>query len=56
MGEIIVKNLTTLSDYAALINIALYLADVRSDKEKYKIDVNDTLTGKLVIAIVEEKK
>ena len=54
MGEIIIKNQTTLTDYAALIHAALYLADVHSDKDKFKVDVKDTITGKLVILIVEE--
>ena len=54
MGEIVVKNLTTLTDAAALIHVALYLTDIESVAEdKYRLRMNGTVTGKLVIVIAE---
>ena len=54
MGEIVVKNLTTLTDAAALIHVALYLTDTESVAEdKYHVTMIETVTGKLVIVIAE---
>ena len=54
LGEIVVKNLTTLTDAAALIHVALYLTDTESVAEdKYYVKMNETVTGKLVIVIAE---
>lgn len=54
MDEIVVKNLTTLTDAAALIHVALYLTDIESVAEdKYHVKMNETVTGKLVIVIAE---
>ena len=56
MGEIVVKNLTTLTDAAALIHVALYLTDTESVAEdKYRLRMNETVTGKLVIVIRRRK-
>ncbi len=56
MGEIVVKNLTTLTDAAALIHVALYLTDTESVAEdKYRLRMNETVTGKLVIVITEKE-
>lgn len=57
LGEIVVKNLTTLTDAAALIHVALYLADTESVSEnKYHVKMNETVTGKHVILITETGK
>lgn len=54
LGEIVVKNLTTLTDAVALIHVALYLTDTESVAEdKYHVKMNETVTGKLVIVIAE---
>lgn len=54
LGEIVVKNLTTLTDAAALIHVALYLTDTESVAEdKYHVKMNETVAGKLVIVIAE---
>ena len=54
LGEIVVKNLTTLTDAAALIHVALYLTDTESVAEdKYHVKMNETVPGKLVIVIAE---
>lgn len=56
LGEIVVKNLTTLTDAAALIHVALYLTDTESVAEdKYRLRMNETVTGKLVIVITEKE-
>ena len=56
LGEIVVKNLTTLTDAAALIHVALYLTDIESVAEdKYRLRMNGTVTGKLVIVITEKE-
>ena len=56
MGEIVVKNQTTLTDTAALIHVALYLTDTESVAEdKYRLRMNETVTGKLVIVITEKE-
>lgn len=57
MGEIVVKNLTTLTDAAALIHVALYLTDTESVAEdKYSVKMNETVMGKHVILITETGK
>lgn len=57
MGEIVIKNQTTLTDFAAVMRAALYLADEKESAMEggFEFMVNETIAGKHVIVIVEKE-
>ena len=58
MGEIIIKNMTTLTDFAAVMRVALYMADVIESATGggFQFREDKTVAGKCVIVIIEKEK
>lgn len=60
LGEIIIKNLTAMSDAAALIRLGLYMMDVRDAATeggyRFRKEEGETITGKSVIVFIEREE
>lgn len=57
LGEIIIKNLTAMSDAAALIRLGLYMMDVQDAATeggyRFRREESETIAGKNVIVFIE---
>ena len=58
MGTIIIKNMTTLTDFAAVMRVGLYMADAIELVEEggFQFEKDKTVAGKCVIAIIEKEE
>ena len=58
MGTIIIKNMTTLTDFAAAMRVGLYMADAIELAEEggFQFEKDKAVEGKCVIAIIEKEE
>ena len=58
MGTIIIKNMTTLTDFAAAMRVGLYMADAIELAEEggFQFEKDKADAGKCVIAIIEKEE
>lgn len=58
MQEIVIRNQTTLTSFAAVMRVALYIAGEKEAARDggFEFKENETVTGKCVIVIIEKEE